>query len=96
MSESESSERTCSSGKVEIGIRPEFARLSQSEGLPVKVRRVEDVGRHKIIRADMFGQEINIIAGEDERISPDMNRVAFDPAQVNVYADDWRVKGAAA
>ena len=84
------------SGKVEIGIRPEFARLSQSEGLPVKVRRVEDVGRHKIIRADMFGQEINIIAGEDERISPDMNRVAFDPAQVNVYADDWRVKGAAA
>ncbi|MBY6005092.1 ABC transporter ATP-binding protein [Salipiger bermudensis] len=83
------------SGKVEIGIRPEFARLSQSEGLPVKVRRVEDVGRHKIIRADMFGQEINIIAGEDERISPDMNRVAFDPAQVNVYADDWRVKGAA-
>ena len=84
------------SGKVEIGIRPEFARLSQTEGLPVKVRRVEDVGRHKIIRADMFGQEINIIAGEDDRISPDMNRVAFDPAQVNVYADDWRVKGAAA
>ncbi|MCA0963908.1 ABC transporter ATP-binding protein [Salipiger bermudensis] len=84
------------SGKVEIGIRPEFARLSQSEGLPVKVRRVEDVGRHKIIRADMFGQDINIIAGEDERISPDMNRVTFDPSQVNVYADDWRVKGAAA
>ncbi|WP_370158622.1 ABC transporter ATP-binding protein [Salipiger bermudensis] len=84
------------SGKVEIGIRPEFARLSQTEGLPVKVRRVEDVGRHKIIRADMFGQEINIIAGEDDRISPDMNRVAFDPARVNVYADDWRVKGAAA
>ncbi len=84
------------SGKVEIGIRPEFARLSQTEGLPVKVRRVEDVGRHKIIRAEMFGQEINIIAGEDDRISPDMNRVSFDPAQVNVYADDWRVKGAAA
>lgn len=84
------------SGKVEIGIRPEFARLSQSEGLPVKVRRVEDVGRHKIIRADMFGQEINIIAGEDDRISPDMNRVSFDASQVNVYADDWRVKGAAA
>ena len=78
-------------GKVEIGVRPEFARLSQTEGLPVKVRRVEDVGRHKIIRAEFFGTDINIIAGEDERVSADMNRATFDAGHVNVYADDWRV-----
>ncbi len=78
-------------GKVEIGVRPEFARLSTSEGLPVKVRRVEDAGRHKIIRADFFGHDINIVAGEDESIGPDMTRVRFDPAHVNVYRDDWRV-----
>jgi glycerol transport system ATP-binding protein len=78
-------------GKVEIGIRPEYARLSRTEGLPVKVRRVEDVGRHKIIRAEFFGHEINVIAGEDEAIGPDMTRVSFDPGRVNVYADDWRV-----
>ncbi|NIZ08140.1 ABC transporter ATP-binding protein [Pseudooceanicola sp. HF7] len=83
-------------GKVEIGVRPEFARLSQSEGLPVKVRRVEDVGRHKIVRAEFFGHELNIIAGEDDHISADMNRVSFDPGHVNVYADDWRVAGEAA
>ena len=83
-------------GKVEIGVRPEFARLSDSDGLPVKVRRVEDVGRHKIIRADCFGTDINIIAAEDEEVSPDMTRVAFDAAKVNVYADDWRVPGEAA
>lgn len=85
-------------GKVEIGVRPEFARLSATDGLPVTVKRVEDVGRHKIIRADLFGNDINIIAGEDDSISPDMTRVTFDPAQVNVYANDWRVtpaKGAA-
>ena len=83
------------SGKVEIGVRPEFARLSRDEGLPVKIRRVEDVGRHKIVRADFFGQELNVLAGEDESISPDMTRVTFDPAHVNVYVNDWRVPGAA-
>ncbi|MGB2202037.1 MAG: ABC transporter ATP-binding protein, partial [Pseudooceanicola atlanticus] len=85
-------------GRVEIGVRPEYARLSDSEGLPVNIRRVEDVGRHKVIRADFFGTDINIIAGEDDEIGADMTRVAFDPARVNVYADDWRVKptGAAA
>ncbi|WP_300583642.1 ABC transporter ATP-binding protein [Marivita sp.] len=78
-------------GKVEIGVRPEFAKLSQSEGLPVTVRRIEDVGRHKIIRANFEGHDINIIAGEDEQVSADMNRVSFDPAQVNVYVNDWRI-----
>ncbi|MFV0292501.1 MAG: ABC transporter ATP-binding protein [Paracoccus sp. (in: a-proteobacteria)] len=78
-------------GKVEIGIRPEFAELCETGGLPVKIRRVEDAGRHKIIRAECFGQDINIIAGEGDPISPDMNRVRFDPARVNVYANDWRI-----
>ncbi len=83
-------------GKVEIGVRPEFARLSDSDGLPVKVRRVEDVGRHKIVRAEFFGNDINIIAGEGEEIGADKTRVTFDPAHVNVYANDWRVPGEAA
>jgi glycerol transport system ATP-binding protein len=78
-------------GKVEIGVRPEFARLSAEEGLPVKIRRVEDVGRHKIVRATCFGTEINILAKEGQSIDADASRVAFDPANVNVYADNWRV-----
>ncbi|PHP67688.1 ABC transporter ATP-binding protein [Zhengella mangrovi] len=83
-------------GKVVIGVRPEHARLSASEGLPVRIRRVEDVGRHKIVRAEFFGNDINIIAREDEAIGADMTRVVFQPGKVNVYADDWRVKGEAA
>ncbi len=84
------------SGDVKLGVRPEFVTLTEGEGLPVKVRRVEDVGRHKIIRADLFGNEINIVAAEGTEISPDMTRVAFDTAQVNVYLDDWRQQGEAA
>ncbi len=84
------------SGSVQIGVRPEFLRLSATEGLPVRVRRVEDVGRHKIVRAELLGQDISIIADESASVGPDMNRVTFDPARVNVYADNWRVEGEAA
>ena len=80
-------------GKVEIGVRPEFVALTKGHGLPVNVRRVEDVGRHKIVRADLFGNEINILAREGMEISPDMNRVTFDPEHVNVYVNDWLKAG---
>ena len=83
-------------GDVVIGVRPEYSRLSDKEGLPVRIRRVEDVGRHKIVRAEFFGRDINIIAKESEAIGADMTRVVFDPARVNVYADEWRVTGEAA
>ena len=80
------------SGKVELGVRPEFTSLSAGdEGLPVTIKRVEDVGRHKIVRTDFHGTEINILAAEGAEISPDLNRVVFDPAGVNVYSDSWRV-----
>ena len=79
------------SGKVEIGVRPEYVSLSASGGLPVEVRRVEDVGRHKIVRARYGAHDINIIANEGEPIGADMTHVTFDSAHVNVYADDWLV-----
>lgn len=79
-------------GKTELGVRPEFTSLQAGdEGLPVTIKRVEDVGRHKIVRADFHGTEINIIAEEGANISPDMNRVIFDTAGINVYSDSWRV-----
>lgn len=79
-------------GKVEVGVRPEFVSLaSGDEGLPVTIKRVEDVGRHKIVRADFHGSEINVIAEEGAHISPDMNRVVFDQAGINIYNDSWRV-----
>ncbi|MDG1470354.1 MAG: ABC transporter ATP-binding protein [Ascidiaceihabitans sp.] len=79
-------------GHVELGVRPEFTSLSTGEdGLPVTIKRVEDVGRHKIVRADFNGSEINILAPEGAEISPEMNRVVFDPAGINIYSDSWRV-----
>ncbi len=82
-------------GRTQIGIRPEYCMLTDGPGLPVTLRRVEDVGRHRILRAELFGQPFNIIAPEGLAIGADMTRVTFAPGRINVYADDWRVSGGA-
>jgi glycerol transport system ATP-binding protein len=81
------------SGKIELGVRPEFVQLGISDtGIPARVRRVEDVGRHKIVRLDMSGQNIDAIIGEGETPPSDSTFVSFSPAGINIYADDWRVQ----
>ncbi|SFU10237.1 ABC transporter ATP-binding protein [Sedimentitalea nanhaiensis] len=79
-------------GKVQIGVRPEFVRLStDGTGMPARITRIEDVGRHKIIRLDVAGQEISAITDEDAHVSTGVNHIIFDTKGINVYADDWRV-----
>ena len=81
-------------GRSQIGIRPEYVVLGDA-GLPVTVKRVEDVGRHRIVRAELMGQPLNAILAEGAVLPADL-RVSFAPAKINVYADDWRVAGKAA
>jgi len=83
-------------GRTQIGIRPEYATLTRGEGLPVTIRRVEDVGRHRLIRAEVMGQPISIVAPEGMALGADLTHVAFAADKINVYADDWRVQGRAA
>jgi glycerol transport system ATP-binding protein len=86
-------------GKVEIGVRPEFVKLANDGGgIPANIRRVEDVGRHKIVRVEIEGEKLDAIVAEDASIPADNVVVRFDPAGINVYSDDWRVapKGEAA
>lgn len=75
--------------KTELGIRPEFIRLGR-EGMHVRVNKVEDIGRQKIVRAEFAGRPIAIVLPEDGEIPADP-RVIFDPSAVNIYADSWRV-----
>ncbi len=81
-------------GRTQIGIRPEYVVVGD-EGMPVTVKRVEDVGRHRIIRAELGGKPLNAILPEGVSVPADP-RVAFAPGHINVYADDWRVQGGAA
>ncbi len=76
-------------GRTQIGIRPDYVTISD-QGLPVTVNRVEDVGRHRIVRAELAGQPLNAILPEGMSVPADP-RVDFPPAKINVYANDWRV-----
>ncbi|WP_299911864.1 ABC transporter ATP-binding protein [uncultured Paracoccus sp.] len=79
-------------GKVQLGIRPEFLRIAAGdEGLPFTIRRIEDVGHHRILRGRVGDTEVNVIVPEGQPIPEGANRVIPDPAHTHVYVDDWRV-----
>lgn len=82
--------------RVEIGVRPEDIRLAHGAvegGLPVTLRRLEDIGRLKIARVTFEDREMNIVVPEDQTVAAD-NLVAVPlPARVHVYADGHLVPG---
>lgn len=77
-------------GAIELGIRPEYVRLGTA-GMPVTIRKVEDIGRHKVVRASLEGREIAAVIGEDDNV-PVEPRITFDPAGINLYDKSWRVE----
>jgi glycerol transport system ATP-binding protein len=77
-------------GPMELGIRPEFVKVGR-EGMPVLLRKVEDIGRQKIVRLNLEGRELAAILDEDEEV-PAEPRVVFEPKGINLYAGSWRVE----
>ena len=76
--------------KTELGIRPEYVRLGR-EGMKVAITKIEDIGRRKVVRARLEGQELAMIVAEHDEIPADPH-VRFDPAGINLYADQWRLE----
>ncbi len=77
-------------GRVQIGIRPEHVRLGP-DGLPVRIERVEDLGRHSIVRARLAGQALNLIVPHEGPGEAQERHVCFDPDKISVFVDDWRL-----
>jgi glycerol transport system ATP-binding protein len=84
-----------SAARTEIGIRPEFVRLAENGGLPVRIRRVDDVGRYKLARVLLGTLPLNVMVGEDARISGDTGSIQFDRSRLHVYVDGELVDGRA-
>ncbi|MFO7806317.1 MAG: ABC transporter ATP-binding protein [Paracoccaceae bacterium] len=79
-------------GKTQVGVRPEFIRIaSEGDGIPAKVQRIEDVGRHQVVRLDAAGTSVSAVIAEGQTIPADADRIRFVTEGINVYADDWRV-----
>jgi glycerol transport system ATP-binding protein len=82
--------------RIELGVRPEFVHIAANgSGLPVTVRRVDDIGRMKVARVELDGIRMNVLAAENSRIDADRARIVFDPGHVHVYADSHLVGGGA-
>jgi glycerol transport system ATP-binding protein len=82
-------------GNLQLGIRPEFIRLSKADGLPVCINRIQDVGRHKFVNATLGDTEINVALDEDTVLETDMTNVVFDRSKISIFSDDWRIDGKA-
>jgi len=79
-------------GKIELGIRPEFLTLTNSEsGIPAQINGVEDIGRFKIVRASIEGVELNVVLNEGENI-PAEPKLIFDSSRINIYQNDHLVR----
>jgi glycerol transport system ATP-binding protein len=83
-----------STGKTELGVRPEFVRLDTS-GIEATVRKVADVGRHLVVEAMVGEHKIAAIMNGKAPIQGDTVHLAFEQNQTRVYADGWLATEAA-
>jgi glycerol transport system ATP-binding protein len=76
------------SERTEIGVRPEFVRFAD-DGIPVRVIRVSDAGRNKIVETRHGDTAIRLLLDEQDAVPADSARVSFDPAFTHLYVGGW-------
>jgi glycerol transport system ATP-binding protein len=74
--------------RTDLGVRPEFVHFA-GEGIPVRVTRVSDAGRHQIVEAHHGDHVIRLLMKEGEPVPSGAAHVTFDPAYTHLYADGW-------
>jgi glycerol transport system ATP-binding protein len=79
--------------RLEIGVRPEFVRFA-TDGIQVRVVRVRDNGRYRIVETERDGVTIRLLVGEGTPLPADSAFVRFDPRFTQLYADGWMVEAA--
>ena len=81
--------------KTELGVRPEFVTLANS-GIKAQLRKVSDVGRHKVVETIVGDTIVSAIVDEGQEVPDGPLFLQFAPDQTRVYADGWLVteKGA--
>ena len=82
-------------GETAIGIRPEFVSVGKGKaGIPAKVTRIADVGRHCVVHANAGGTDIAAIVSTPPEAGADV-RLVFERKQTRLYCDGWLASGAA-
>jgi glycerol transport system ATP-binding protein len=79
-----------SSRHLELGVRPEFVTFAE-EGVPVRVVKVLDAGRYRIVETDHDGHTIKMLVPEDQTIPVGSARLRFAPDRTRIYENGWMV-----
>ena len=77
--------------KTQVGIRPEFIKFS-NDGIPVKIKRVSDTGRHKVIDTECSSGSIKILANTSTQIPSGSVHITFDQKHTYAYGDNWIIE----
>jgi glycerol transport system ATP-binding protein len=77
--------------RIEIGVRPEFVKLGAA-GIPVRIAKVSDAGRHRIVDARHGALGIKLLVDDGTPVPTDSAHIVFDPAHTRLYADGWLVE----
>ena len=75
-------------GPVEIGIRPEFVRLSDT-GMHATIRKVADVGRHAVVEAHIGNLPVKAVVEGPPPEPGTQVGLSFDTTQTRAYRDGW-------
>jgi len=81
--------------KVEIGVRPEYLSLTPpgENGVQVKILKVDDIGRVRIVRVALDNLELNVVTSELVGMTGDQATLLFDADHTNVYINDHLAAG---
>ena len=77
--------------KTEIGIRPEFVSFSK-DGIPVKILKVSNTGRHKIIDTECKSGKIKVLSHASQNIPSGSAHLTFDKKFTYAYGDSWIIE----
>ncbi len=80
--------------RLELGIRPEFLRLSRepTEGaVAVSVRDAEDLGGARLVRVALGEHLLQVKLPEDAEVPAERGWLAFPAQWIRLYADGYRI-----
>ena len=76
---------------TQVGIRPEFINFS-NDGIEVKIKRVSDTGRHKVVDVECSGGNIKVLASSTTKIPSGSAHITFDQKYTYAYGDNWIIE----
>ena len=75
-----------STGRCEIGVRPEFIRFA-NEGIPAIVQRAADIGQHILVQTAVKDITVNVIVHGSPPDPGTEVQLYFEPTKTRLYTD---------